>query len=154
MSIHKLFREILGVPHNPASLIQLRPELLTAVEKIAARDGRTIGEVANDMIHFALYEDQIAERTIQTWQQLTPREQELTALIWLGLTNPQIAERLSISENTVKTHIRNILAKFNSHGKEALREKLYGLDLSDWTDLGADEPTSPTNGESPDKATL
>lgn len=154
MSIHKLFRQILGVPHNPASLIQLRPELLTAVEKIAARDGRTIGEVANDMIHFALYEDQIAERTIQTWQQLTPREQELTAVIWLGLTNPQIAERLSISENTVKTHIRNILAKFNTNGKESLREKLSGLDLSDWTDLGADEPTSPTTTESPDKATL
>jgi DNA-binding CsgD family transcriptional regulator len=154
MSILKLFREILGVPHNPASLIQLRPELLTAVEEIASQNGRTIGEVANELISNALYEHQLAEDNLQTWEQLTQREREITALIWLGLTNPQIAERLSISENTVKTHIRNILAKFKTNGKEALREKLSGLDLSDWTDLGADEPTSPTTTESPDKATL
>jgi DNA-binding CsgD family transcriptional regulator len=152
MSIHNLFREILGVSQPAASLVQLRPELLTAVEEIAARDGRSVGEVANDMIHFALREDRIAERNIQTWQELTPREKELTALIWLGLTNPQIAQRLSISQNTVKTHIRNILAKFNANGKEALREKLYGLDLSDWTDLGADEPTDPILTDSPDGA--
>ena len=154
MPIHKLFREILGVSQNPATLVQLRPELLTAVEEIATQSNRTLGEVANELIRHALYEHQLAEGNLQTWEKLTQRERETTALIWLGLTNPQIAERLSISQNTVKTHIRNILAKFHANGKEALREKLSGLDLSDWTDLGAAEPTPPTTTESPDKATL
>jgi DNA-binding CsgD family transcriptional regulator len=154
MSIPKLFREILGVSQNPASLVQLRPELLKAVEAIAAQNGRTIGEVANELIGHALYEHRLAESNLQTWEQLTQREREITALIWLGLTNPQIAGRLSISQNTVKTHIRNILVKFHANGKEALREKLYGLDLSEWTDLGVAEPIPPTTTDSPDKATL
>ena len=132
MSIHKRIREILGVSQNPAALIQLQPELLAAVEKIAVRDGRTIGEVANDMIHFALHEDQLAESSLQTWEQLTQREREITALIWLGLTNPQIAQRLLISPNTVKTHIKNILNKFNVHSKKSLSNRLAGLDLSHW----------------------
>lgn len=148
MPIHKKFREILGISDkNPAAFVRLRPELIPAIEKIAARDGRTISEVANEMIHFALYEDHKAQSSLQNWQQLTPRERELTALIWLGLSNPQISQQLSISQNTVKAHIRNILAKFNVNSKEALREQLQGLDLSDWTDLGAGEPHPPTTTE-------
>ena len=136
MSIHKRFREILGVSQNPSAFVQLRPELLTAVEEIAAQNGRAIGDVANELISHALYDHQLAASSLQTWHQLTQREREITALIWLGLTNPQIAQRLLISPNTVKTHIKNILNKFNVHSKKSLTELLTGLDLSDWADFG------------------
>ena len=149
MSINHKIRELLGISQNPAALIQLRPELLTAVEKIAVRDGRTLGQVANDLIHFALCEDQLAESSLEIWQQLTQREREIAALIWLGLTNPQIAERLSISPNTVKTHIKNVLAKFNVHSKKRLQDLLLGLDLSDWAHLGGATPRLPTTSDSP-----
>ena len=42
---------------------------------------------------------------------LTSRERDVLALLVKGLTNPEIAERLSISRATVKVHISNILSK-------------------------------------------
>ncbi|WP_055698536.1 MULTISPECIES: response regulator transcription factor [Streptomyces] len=44
-------------------------------------------------------------------QDLTPREREVLALIGQGLPNRGIAEKLFISEATVKTHINNLFAK-------------------------------------------
>lgn len=42
---------------------------------------------------------------------LTPRETDVLQLVAQGLTNREIAERLTISENTVKNHLKNILGK-------------------------------------------
>ncbi len=45
--------------------------------------------------------------------ELTERELEVLKLIASGLTNSQIAEKLVISENTVKGHVSNILSKLH-----------------------------------------
>jgi DNA-binding NarL/FixJ family response regulator len=45
--------------------------------------------------------------------QLTDRELELLHLIADGLSNAVIADRLVITEGTVKTHVSNILTKLN-----------------------------------------
>jgi DNA-binding NarL/FixJ family response regulator len=42
---------------------------------------------------------------------LTPREAEVLALIAQGLTNAEIAERLIVSQTTVKSHINHLFAK-------------------------------------------
>ena len=42
---------------------------------------------------------------------LTPREQEVLALVAQGLSNRAIAERLFISVKTASVHVSNILAK-------------------------------------------
>ncbi|MGN6090396.1 MAG: helix-turn-helix domain-containing protein, partial [Actinomycetales bacterium] len=42
---------------------------------------------------------------------LTPRETEVLALIGQGLSNLEIAQRLVVSEATVKTHINRLFAK-------------------------------------------
>jgi len=42
---------------------------------------------------------------------LTPRETEVLALLGEGLSNRSLAERLFVSEKTVKTHVSSILAK-------------------------------------------
>ncbi len=42
---------------------------------------------------------------------LTEREREVLNLLVLGLTNKEIAERLVISPNTVKRHLKAVFAK-------------------------------------------
>ena len=44
---------------------------------------------------------------------MTPREQEVSALIAEGLSNKAIGERLHISVHTVKSHLRNIMEKLS-----------------------------------------
>jgi LuxR family maltose regulon positive regulatory protein len=44
---------------------------------------------------------------------LSSRELEVLALIDGGLSNQQIAERLTVAPSTVKTHINNIYGKMN-----------------------------------------
>lgn len=51
---------------------------------------------------------------------LTSRELELLACVAAGDTNRQIAERLTIAENTVKNHIKNILDKLNLENRVQL----------------------------------
>ncbi|MBX3064247.1 MAG: response regulator transcription factor [Anaerolineae bacterium] len=48
---------------------------------------------------------------------LTPREQEVLQLMAEGLPNKIIAQRLSISEHTVKFHINAILSKLNAQSR-------------------------------------
>ena len=48
-----------------------------------------------------------------TVERLTPRETEVLELIAHGLSNKEIANRLIISDKTVKTHVSNILRKLN-----------------------------------------
>lgn len=42
---------------------------------------------------------------------LSEREQQVVQLVAKGYTNFQIAQKLAIAENTVKTHLQNIFAK-------------------------------------------
>jgi DNA-binding NarL/FixJ family response regulator len=61
------------------------------------------------------------EREADTLQVLTPREREVFFLVAQGCTNAEIAERLVLSEKTVKTHVRNIGNKLNLSGKSEMR---------------------------------
>ena len=60
---------------------------------------------------------------------LTPREQEVLALMAEGLDNRTIAAELSIGFTTVRGHVQNILEKLDAHSKlEALAcAARYGL---------------------------
>ena len=52
--------------------------------------------------------DEICERC-----RITPREKEFMELIYSGMSNKEIAEKLFLSESTVKTHIYNLFRKLD-----------------------------------------
>jgi PAS domain S-box-containing protein len=59
--------------------------------------------------------------------ELTPREREVVSLVALGLTSPEIAERLVISPATVKTHVQNAMVKTGAR----TRAHLVAIALAD-----------------------
>ncbi len=64
---------------------------------------------------------------------LTGREIEVLQFVAQGLTSREIGDKLYISENTVKNHVRNILDKLGLHSRGeavmyALREELITID--------------------------
>jgi NarL family two-component system response regulator LiaR len=72
---------------------------------------------------------QTAARQPERDYDLTPREQEVLALLVEGLSNPDIAERLSVSRSTARAHVSNILSKLEVSNRAeaialALRQKL------------------------------
>ena len=51
-------------------------------------------------------------------EDLTERQQELLDLLVEGLTQPQMAERLFLSTNTVKTHMRLLYKQLGVHSAQ------------------------------------
>jgi DNA-binding NarL/FixJ family response regulator len=51
------------------------------------------------------------------WERLTVREQEVLELLASGKTGEEIAESLHIAPLTVRTHIRNLMAKMGVHSR-------------------------------------
>ncbi|WP_417348469.1 response regulator [Ferrimonas sp.] len=58
------------------------------------------------------------------WQELTPREQEIARLIAEGMSNKLLAEKLFISEGTVKVHVKNLLRKTDCRSRVELAVKV------------------------------
>jgi len=103
-----------------------------ALMDLAEQEQRPAQEVQAALLITALAQRQTHRELYKRWQSLSPREREATALACRGYTNRQIAARLGVSEETVKTHVRNALVKFNLHGKSELRMALGDWDFSEW----------------------
>ena len=57
---------------------------------------------------------------------LSPREREIVRLVAAGQTGPEIAEHLHISHATVRTHVRNAMAKVGARSRAHLVAKALG----------------------------
>jgi DNA-binding CsgD family transcriptional regulator len=55
---------------------------------------------------------------------ITPREREVISLILLGKTNKEMAIAFNLSEDTIKTHTKNIYRKTGVSGRFALQSLL------------------------------
>jgi DNA-binding CsgD family transcriptional regulator len=61
-----------------------------------------------------------ATNSVRSGKRLTAREREIVERVALGLSTPQIAADLNLSPATVRSHVRNAMAKTEAHTRAQL----------------------------------
>jgi DNA-binding NarL/FixJ family response regulator len=88
--------------------------LLDCVRRVQAGDKWIERETATRAVETLLGRE---SRPLEQGRGLTPRERDVVQMVARGLRNKTIAERLSISEGTVKVHLHNIYEKLEVDGR-------------------------------------
>jgi DNA-binding NarL/FixJ family response regulator len=87
-------------------------QLFDAVRVIAAGEALLAPTVTRRLIgEFARQRPRTASSRAARLATLTPRETQVLRLVAEGLSNPEIAARFVVTEETVKTHVSRMLAK-------------------------------------------
>ncbi len=118
-------RELLGYPRPPVD----RPDHAAAVARLRASLGGEQFATAwsegaaltlDEAVSYARRARTTRSRPSSGWASLTPTEVEVVRLATDGLTNPEIAARLFMSRNTVKTHLSHVYAKLGVNNRTEL----------------------------------
>jgi DNA-binding NarL/FixJ family response regulator len=101
-------------------------ELLAAIRAVAAGGSYLNAGIAAQLLNHI---NSSGETEPEQPEPLTEREKEVLAQVARGLGNREIADKLFLSEKTVKTHVANILQKLNvkSRTQAALHAMKTGL---------------------------
>jgi DNA-binding NarL/FixJ family response regulator len=99
-------------------------ELLAAIEVVGRGDALIAPSVTRSVIEEFVRRSPAASEPPVVLDDLTPREREVLELLARGLSNAQIAERLVVSDGTVKTHVAHVLAKLR------LRDRVQAVILA------------------------
>ncbi|MHC1783185.1 MAG: response regulator [Anaerolineaceae bacterium] len=104
-------------------------DLLDAIRQVSMGESALHPSIARKV----LKELNRSSTPLSETDQLTPREIDVLRLVAEGLSNQDIATQLSLSEWTIRTHLRSIMAKLNLVNRTqaalyALREGLADLE--------------------------
>jgi DNA-binding NarL/FixJ family response regulator len=99
-------------------------ELRKAILRVYHGEGALSPEVTAPVLRAIAYQSEIANRQI-----LSDRELEVLECLADGQTTGQIAAKLYISDNTVKTHVRHILEKLEASNRTEAVSKAIALGL-------------------------
>jgi len=106
-------------------LKDVTPErLVAAVRLVAEGDALLAPAITRRLIERFALTAADGEKADETLAPLTVREREVLKLIARGLSNTEIAQKLFLSEATVKTHVSRILTKLN------LRDRVQAVVLA------------------------
>jgi DNA-binding CsgD family transcriptional regulator len=113
-------------PHRPA----LSPEDAAAALRAEVMAGRLDGKAVDAVLRAAGHR----VRRRHAWPAgLTPREVEVLRLVTYGLSNREIAERLSISRKTASNHVEHVYTKIGASNRA--RAALFAMKHGLMTDL-------------------
>ncbi len=101
-----------------------REDLVTAVRVVAAGDALLAPSITRRLIGEFARRPRPVRAAPATLEMLTVREREVLGLMSRGRSNAEIAAELVISEQTVKTHVGNVLAKLG------LRDRIHAVILA------------------------
>ncbi|HAQ36092.1 MAG: hypothetical protein CMF74_01185 [Maricaulis sp.] len=110
-----------GFVHKSASMETLLDAVSTVLSGGSYFDGASSTGIAE--------EDEDAARALSDMPHLAPRQLDVLNLMGQGETNKMIAETLSISENTVKSHMRAIFDALGVRTRTACVRKAQMLGL-------------------------
>jgi DNA-binding NarL/FixJ family response regulator len=100
-------------------------ELLRAVRIIASGGVQLSPAVARRLLVELTLQPREQPMTPDLFEQLTVREQEVVGLVSLGLTNGEIAQRLTVSPATAKTHVSRSMVKLGVRDRAKLVALAY-----------------------------
>ena len=89
----------------------LKVEILRAIRGVSSGEAIFGSAIAKRLMQY--FASPRSNAPPQTFPELTEREREILTLIAHHLTNPEIAERLSLSLKTVRNHVSNIFNKLH-----------------------------------------
>jgi DNA-binding NarL/FixJ family response regulator len=86
-------------------------QLVAAVRTVRSGDALLAPAITRRLVERFAHRDGETAAIHRDLASLTPREVEVLSLLARGLSNAELADRLHLSEATVKTHVARILAK-------------------------------------------
>ncbi|GLI02421.1 response regulator [Phytohabitans aurantiacus] len=95
-------------------------DLLTAVRVVASGEGLLAPSVTRRLIAEFARRPEPARPLPRRLDGVTDREREVLTLVAHGLSNVEIAERLTLSLATVKTHVSRLLSKLHARDRAQL----------------------------------
>ena len=105
-------------------------DFVRAIRVVAAGDALIAPSVTRRLLdRFARLSIPADERYADALRQLTPREHEVLKLVAQGLSNGEIAERLTLAEPTVKTHVSHLLMKLDLRDRAQLVVLAYEVGI-------------------------
>jgi len=101
-----------------------REQLIAAVRSVAAGDALIDPSITRRLIQQFALATKPSSQDPRELESLTPRERDVLRLVAQGLTNAEIASRLTVEESTAKSHVGRILMKLH------LRDRVQAVVLA------------------------
>jgi DNA-binding NarL/FixJ family response regulator len=132
MSFWQRLLRTLGFKTPTPRTYNLDEDLLCSLQALAEQEQRSETDLAAELLADAFARRAARDDAALRWRSLSPREQQIAALVCRGYTNSQIAAQLVISMPTVKTHVHHVLEKFDVRNRDELRQVLAEFDFDGW----------------------
>jgi DNA-binding CsgD family transcriptional regulator len=95
-------------------------------------EGRPEHDLISDILVAGLTQYTANESLWNTWESLSQREKDVTALVSLDYTNREIGARLHISRKTVKDRLETAFRRFKVNKRNGLCVLMSHWDFSEW----------------------
>ena len=133
-----MYAEGAGYAFERTALLERQRDLREQIHRMTRSIRETVDAVVDSEVEVARLDQQTAAATgtaadtllaqnTTVHELLTRREIEVARLMVSGMTNPQMARRLFITEGTVKTHVSNVLRKLGAANRAQAVSKFLQL---------------------------